>query len=901
MLLLSKKNTELLTIPESLSSTHTPTHTTNLLAAAGYRLAPAHPNNSAYYRAPGHPHRAKSIGKIPASPRWQQTPYLTPPLADYFTTTDDPQTQTNALIILDPDTLIIDIDTKDGAPGLASFDLLCRDANAPDLFHQAAFAVKTPSGGYHLYFSLPVQAQSPDDAAEQPYIQKKIARYPGIDFLSSRLPKSAVATIGAYAVAPHSSTPYGRYNILPSQNRISPLNPIPAPILPLIQRAPSPEDFHEQPDPADPSQPKNPPAWDDSATNIERGIAVARRYPALAQGDRSHGMFRAGALLRDNLLSPRAAATILWEHLNPRCEPPLEWSEFFTVIKNAYHYAKGKPGNKHPAHIFTSPFIKQLQERAFRESVFPASMDPMIPASHAGVSNSNLQPNQPPLTAIHQPTPGGTLENPHNLPRPDEDPGAWMLEMDFVIAKDGSTRPKPGSFKNAALLIQNIPELKGLLAFNQLAVQIVIRKPSPWLHITHPDLEFANDGFRSVPWTDSDTIQLKGFLERYPLHQLEGTWGTGFTVATLTLREAVQYVAHQSPFHPVRRILRRAQILWDGKPRLDTWIPHYLRAEDTPLNRGISRLLIMAIIVRQFNPGHKFDHMVVWEGEQGIGKSQIGRILALHEDWFSDSAFDMSDSAKVIEAIGGKIVVELAELDQLSRHTITTIKSFITREFDRARLAYAHSVSDNPRQTVFLGTTNESQYLVDHENRRFLPVKITETSLRLDELKNDILQIYGEAMHAFDQIVREQQEKGLRFAAYQLVLPPELNIAAKAEQSSRRILDARTGILRDFLNRKQEMASPTTYLDPETGRILATTARDIAVSMLHLAPSRIDRRSQMDIANMFRDLGWRHVQRTDREGVRQWFYLRPDTPDPFAIAKAANQSPLPAELLKNKA
>jgi predicted P-loop ATPase len=457
-----------------------------------------------------------------------------------------------------------------------------------------------------------------------------------------------------------------------------------------------------------------------------------------------------------------------------------------------------------------------------------------------------------------------------------------MEELDLTIDKSGATRPKNGSFKNAALLIQNLPELKNMLAYNQLTQKVVITRPSPWMHIIRPDAQFIHDDFRSQPWDDHDTIQLKGLLERYPLHQVSPTWGTGFTIATPTLIEAIQYVADQNPFHPVRRLLRDAQSKWDGTPRLDTWIPDYLLAENTPLNQGISRLLIMAIIMRQFNPGHKYDHMVVWEGEQGIGKSQIGRILALHPEWFSDSAFDMSKADKVLEAIEGKLVVEMAELDQLGKFAITTVKSFLTQQYDRARRAWARTVSDNGRQTVFVGTTNESQYLIDVVNRRFLPVLIPNTRLRLDELKRDILQIYGEAMYQFDEIVTAQENAKQPLSEYKMELPEHLHLAAKTEQASRVVLDHRTGMLKEFLDDPKAARSATMYIDPTTNAITALTARDVAVGMMMLAPSKIDRRVQMDISTMFKQIGWKHKQVTDKKGSRHWFYIRPEHPAPFA-------------------
>jgi hypothetical protein len=38
----------------------------------------------------------------------------------------------------------------------------------------------------------------------------------------------------------------------------------------------------------------------------------------------------------------------------------------------------------------------------------------------------------------------------------------------------------------------------------------------------------------------------------------------------------------------------------------------------------------------------------------------------------------------------------------------------------------------------------------------------------------------------------------------------------------------------------------------------------------------------MDIATMFKQIGWKHKQTTDKKGSRHWFYIRPEHPAPFA-------------------
>ena len=57
---------------------------------------------------------------------------------------------------------------------------------------------------------------------------------------------------------------------------------------------------------------------------------------------------------------------------------------------------------------------------------------------------------------------------------------------------------------------------------------------------------------------------------------------------------------------------------------------------------------------------------------------------------------------------------------------VTRVKEFITLRVDRCRLSYDARMGEFPRQCVFVGTSNETEYLKDRTgNRRFWPLKAT--------------------------------------------------------------------------------------------------------------------------------------------------------------------------------
>lgn len=79
------------------------------------------------------------------------------------------------------------------------------------------------------------------------------------------------------------------------------------------------------------------------------------------------------------------------------------------------------------------------------------------------------------------------------------------------------------------------------------------------------------------------------------------------------------------------------------------------------------------------------------------------------------------------------------------RHAETeSLKSLVTRRVDKARHAYAREMTEQPRRTVFIGTTNNDEYLRDASgNRRFVPVQVGQINMEL--LTALRLQLWGEA------------------------------------------------------------------------------------------------------------------------------------------------------------
>lgn len=215
--------------------------------------------------------------------------------------------------------------------------------------------------------------------------------------------------------------------------------------------------------------------------------------------------------------------------------------------------------------------------------------------------------------------------------------------------------------------------------------------------------------------------------------------------STAAIIEATALVAHRQRVHPVREWLN--SLKWDGTPRIDTWIKDYCqgRAEEPYLSEA-SRKFLLAMVKRVFEPGCQWDYVLVLEGKQGRLKSTIARTLA-GDKWFMDNLPDLKDKDSMLN-LHGKWLIELGELANVKRADFNQVKAYLVRRTDTVRPHYGRLVADVPRQSVFVGTVNEGQYLKDPTgNRRYWPVKVGVCDAGgLAAVRE---QLFAEAMHVY--------------------------------------------------------------------------------------------------------------------------------------------------------
>ena len=341
--------------------------------------------------------------------------------------------------------------------------------------------------------------------------------------------------------------------------------------------------------------------------------------------------------------------------------------------------------------------------------------------------------------------------------------------------KSDLTLNSEGGVKNLAanvrLILDNDRRTAGVLWFNEFRGKVVRRmKPRKGVPETRsrPD-PIQLDGRKYGHWFVKDPINgdLLDDGHHAQLKELiapkKGRGGYDFTITSDSLKDGVMLSGLTRKFHPVREYLDYIAEEWDGVPRLDTFFIRHLKFDENRYHLDISTLTFLSLVARIYEPGAKYDQVLVLEGEQGCRKSTFVQKLAVNEHWFTELEGDFDDTNKMVEKMSGKIVAEIPELHGFSRSDIRALKAFFSRQVDIGRLAYARESYEMPRQIIFIGTTNDDVYLRDLTGgRRFWPGKLGLAhgeKIDIDAVESEINMVYAEAVHRY-RAIRKAQPTG---------------------------------------------------------------------------------------------------------------------------------------------
>jgi predicted P-loop ATPase len=323
------------------------------------------------------------------------------------------------------------------------------------------------------------------------------------------------------------------------------------------------------------------------------------------------------------------------------------------------------------------------------------------------------------------------------------------------------------------------------------------------------------------PLCDTDYVDIQTMIEQ-----------AGFNPASGAIPPAVARTALFNKYHPVREYLDALK--WDGTKRLDRFLHILFGTADGPYERAVGAKWMIGAVARVYQPGCKMDTMLVLEGPQGLKKSTALRTL-FGGQYFVEMVNELRDHKKFVEQIGGKWVVEFAELSAIKGADVELVKAVITMQVDKTRLSYGRHTVELPRQCVFAASVNPKAgqgYLRDSTgNRRFWPVSCSAIDLPRLERKRD--QLWAEALTRY----RDGEEWWLS--------DEETKLAVR-EQDQRMQGDAWEDTIAN-------------YLTPG----FAYTSSQLLSDAIKMPIERHDQRAKDRVALIMADLGW--VQTVGKE------------------------------------
>lgn len=362
------------------------------------------------------------------------------------------------------------------------------------------------------------------------------------------------------------------------------------------------------------------------------------------------------------------------------------------------------------------------------------------------------------------------------------------------------------NLNNALKIFEQHPECKSIIEYDEFHQKY-----------------FHRDGHE---WSDHDELTLTAWMQRVVGVQ---------RMPTAMVHDAAVILAKRHTRNEPRDWMDGLD--WDGEERIEHFLEDAFGADGNEYTRAASRNFWVALVARVYRPGCRMRNVLVLESPQDLGKSTALSIIGGH--WYSEASESVTNK-DFFMTLQGKLLVEIAELDSFSRAEVTRIKQVISSPTDRFRPPYGRAPADFPRTCIFVGTTNEGEYLRDATGgTRFWPVKCGE--LRLDVIRDLRDQLFAEAVSRF------------KAGAKWWEMPRG---STEAEQEARRQADAWEDVIGDWLQRNL-------YTE--------VTVQQVMQHALDLKVEKQDKATQMRVASCLRVLGWaRTVRRDGTKTARLW-------------------------------
>ncbi len=408
---------------------------------------------------------------------------------------------------------------------------------------------------------------------------------------------------------------------------------------------------------------------------------------------------------------------------------------------------------------------------------------------------------------------------------------------------------------NAIQMLKTDKAFEGMLAYNELTMFPVKRKPAPW--------DDASKWRGDRDWSDHDDTKLTEYYQHHELaidHSQKSA-------------HAANSVAREHPFHPVRDYLD--SLTWDHQPRVGTWLSTYVGAERNKYVNAVGEAWLISAVARVRQPGCQADYTLLLQGRQGILKSSAIRALVGDEFFGDDSGDTSAKDTKLM--IHRNWVVELAELAGARKAEVNRIKAFLTCRSDQFRAPYDKRPQSYPRMNVFAASINDDEPFTDETgNRRFWPVLCG--AIDIEKLTADRDQLWAEAVVLYEEgkpwwleneeiekMATDEQSKRYQHGVWDTAIETWLENPTQGFKEEWH---------KDSDGKSKSICVP---VEPFYSTKNKVTVQDILLHAVRKDLNHLTQSDQNSVARCLKHNGWIKRAKWDQDGVKRGYYHRPGT------------------------
>lgn len=321
------------------------------------------------------------------------------------------------------------------------------------------------------------------------------------------------------------------------------------------------------------------------------------------------------------------------------------------------------------------------------------------------------------------------------------------IPVNLDVNSDGCVTP---SFKNYLSILSGHKEWYKSIFFNEVSLCVEIHKKNPIENPKGyiPSLYKEN----CIIYEDKHLLRAMDWLVNN--YQFKGR------VIKKEINDAIDCIADKNSYNPITDYLK--SISWDN---VDRFSGAWFESDDNNYSYEAIKYWMMGAVKRAFEPGCKFDEVLIIQGKQKVGKTYFFEIMG--GKWYAVIASSFKNK-EIYNLLIGKWIIELGEMESFSKSSNSSSKVFLSTKNDTFRVPYAIKAKTMPRLNVFGTTTNDDEYLNDPTGaRRYLPVY----AIKIDYiyLKSNIDQLWAQIVHYYKNniiIIYPEQAKEMQRNKY---------------------------------------------------------------------------------------------------------------------------------------